>query len=229
MRRWHPPPRWMPEAFNAPHESGREPVQANTFATVRAPVLSIRHPIHRIVLLVGCLLSSSGHALEILQRDSRQQQSRYYLELEAQLRADTEAVRATLQDPRSLARLSALVNRVAIVERRGPDHLVIEQEAEGCVLFFCRSLEQRYDMVMYGERILVTNRRGQGDFRYAIHRWHVTETAEPGTRVRLRAELEPDFWVPPGIGTYLIRKRFERETVKTLERLESDVGTTGDD
>ena len=41
-----------------------------------------------------------------------------------------------------------------------------------------------------------------------------------GTRVRYQLKFEPDFWVPPAIGPYMIKRRLRSGGGRAIDRIE---------
>jgi hypothetical protein len=42
-----------------------------------------------------------------------------------------------------------------------------------------------------------------------------------GTRVRYTLLVEPDFWIPPGIGPYMIKRKLKSDGSEALGRIEA--------
>ncbi len=58
------------------------------------------------------------------------------------------------------------------------------------------------------------------DFKLSKETW--TFVAENGgTVVTYRLLMEPDFWVPPGIGPYLIKRKFRNNGGDAIDRIEA--------
>ena len=60
------------------------------------------------------------------------------------------------------------------------------------------------------------------DLRYGLARWRMSACADDRRRTCLefKAELEPDFWVPPLIGPWLIQRKLHQEAIVTAEGIE---------
>ncbi|MEA2079826.1 MAG: hypothetical protein U9P00_08215, partial [Pseudomonadota bacterium] len=41
-----------------------------------------------------------------------------------------------------------------------------------------------------------------------------------GTRILMRSELAPDFWIPPLLGPWLIKRELRAEALQTMHNLE---------
>ena len=91
---------------------------------------------------------------------------------------------------------------------------------EGCLLFFCRSfVRQGYVELEVNEELRAFANPELSDFRLSNETW--TFVAEDGgTVVNYRLLMEPDFWVPPGIGPYLIKRKFRNNGGDAIDRIE---------
>ncbi len=91
---------------------------------------------------------------------------------------------------------------------------------EGCVLFFCRSfVRQGYVELEVNEELRAFANPEISDFKLSNETW--TFVAENGgTVVTYRLLMEPDFWVPPGIGPYLIKRKFRNNGGDAIDRIE---------
>lgn len=92
---------------------------------------------------------------------------------------------------------------------------------EGCVLFFC------IDFVRYGHLVLDPERRIEAvvdpetsDFKYSVESWTLSDVDDQVLMV-YEFEMEPDFWVPPIIGPYYIRRALEDGAVRAIDRIEA--------
>lgn len=97
-----------------------------------------------------------------------------------------------------------------------------------CVAFFCKRIEQ---VMRYAEQppdnIAMQVVPGAGDLKSGHADWRFSAVEAHGTRLLFDAEIEPDFWVPPLIGPYLIARELRRQarvTAESIERLADDYG-----
>ena len=91
---------------------------------------------------------------------------------------------------------------------------------EGCLLGFCRSMRrvERLEVVRprYIRATVVPDR---SDFKYAQAEW----TLEPegsGTRVIYRMDMQPNFWLPPYIGPWFLKRTLMRGGVDAVQHIE---------
>jgi len=96
----------------------------------------------------------------------------------------------------------------------------IYTKIEGCIWFFCRTINRyaRLDMEPI-IRIVATVEPELSDAEYAREEW-VFEDLGAATRVYYKHDLQPNFWVPPGIGVWAISSVLSRTTLKAAQRIE---------
>ena len=92
---------------------------------------------------------------------------------------------------------------------------------EGCLLFFCKSfVRQGYVELEVNRELRAFADPEVSDFRLSHESW--TFVAEAGgTVVSYHLRMEPKFWIPPGIGPYLIKRKFRNNGGDAIDRIEA--------
>jgi hypothetical protein len=67
--------------------------------------------------------------------------------------------------------------------------------------------------------IMLIDENGKSDFKHGHTLWRVRPIGG-GTRVTISADMQPDFWIPPIIGTYLFKKKLLKEGTMLVNNLE---------
>ncbi len=145
---------------------------------------------------------------------------RYALEAEAYMEAPRESIFAVLMDYDRMGRLSSAYKEYGFLDPAPDGTPVVFTRMEGCVLVFCRSLRrvERLEGNAPGY-IRTVMLPAQSDFSYGISQWWLEPEAE-GTRVVYHLEMEPDFWVPPIVGPWLLQRRLARGGAAAVDRIE---------
>ena len=145
---------------------------------------------------------------------------RYHLTSETYLAAPREAVFRVLTDYDRFGRISSVFEETRFLVPDADGTPRVYTRLAGCVLFFCKRLErvERLEMNAPGF-IRTTAEPSRSDFRYARSEWRL-EPSEDGTLVRYEIELEPDFWVPPVIGPWMIKRRLVSGGADAVARIE---------
>ena len=88
-------------------------------------------------------------------------------------------------------------------------------------MFFCRAVE-RYSRLelMPDEKIVATVEPEQSNLVSGREQW-VLEEVSAGTRVTYTHTMQPDFWIPPLLGVWAIRKALENDALSAAKRIEA--------
>ena len=91
---------------------------------------------------------------------------------------------------------------------------------KGCVLFFCTSFERRgYVEAELNKVIFAFVDPETSDFHLSNESWRF-EKRDGGTVVAYDLEMKPKFWIPPGIGPYLIKRKLRNSGSNAIDRIE---------
>ena len=92
---------------------------------------------------------------------------------------------------------------------------------EGCVVLFCKSFVRNghLELTPHEELIAIVDPE-TSDFKHSRERWTL-EPEEGGTRMTYEFEMIPDFWVPPVIGPFYIKRALKRGGEKAVDRIEA--------
>ena len=92
---------------------------------------------------------------------------------------------------------------------------------EGCVMFWCRSFIRIGYLKLDPDReITAVVDAERSDFRLATEHWRLREE-DGGTVMIYEFEMIPDFWVPPVIGPYYIKRALRSGGERAAQRIEA--------
>jgi len=98
----------------------------------------------------------------------------------------------------------------------------------GCVVFFCKTLTRQGHVETEEEKVLrAFADPALSDFKVSNEAWEFAEESG-GTVVKYTLFMQPDFWVPPGIGPYLIKRKLKTDSGEALDRIEAIAKTYSD-
>lgn len=92
---------------------------------------------------------------------------------------------------------------------------------EGCVLMFCHSFVRigHLSLKPIAEIVAVTD-PVRSDFKMAEERWQLIPEKH-GTLLIYEFEMQPDFWVPPVIGPFYIKRALRSGGADAVDRIEA--------
>lgn len=150
--------------------------------------------------------------------------SHFLIDMHIAIDEPPPAVFRALQDYAAMARYNPDLRAVRIEKTAFPDRVRLFTTIHTCVLVFCKTMHQ--------EQIVTATASADGgalhaelvagDFRGGHGLWVVrpcpTDRSESCLDVRI--ELVPGFWVPPVIGSWVVRRKMAEEAHRTSAGLE---------
>ena len=155
----------------------------------------------------------------------------YRLVSDAYIDAPREAIFEVLTDYERFGRISSAYKDYGFLEPAADGVPIIYTTMEGCVLFFCVSMRRVERLETNAPGFIRTDTLPeQSDFKSSVSEWTLT-SEEGGTNMTYSLMMEPDFWIPPLIGPWLLQQRLERGgngAVNRIERLARELAARSD-
>lgn len=171
----------------------------------------------------SALLSTQATAADVRSLQVEHVGGRHTVAMTVQLDSSPSDAYAVLTQFDQLPAINPAVQRATIRHQPSPHKAVLETDVRVCVLWFCKLLEQVQDMELApaanGGSVSARVRPDESNLRYGLANWRIWP-CEQRTCLSFTAEIEPDFWVPPVIGPWVIRRKLEQEAVQTSEGIE---------
>lgn len=144
----------------------------------------------------------------------------YSLHAETRLAASPEAIRAVLTNYEQFGRISSVYKEYGYLDPAPDGTPVVFTRMEGCLLFYCKSM-RRVERLEIAERghIKTVTLPEQSDFKRSVSEWFIEEDGD-GSRMVYTLELVPDFWVPPVIGPWYLKRTLRRGGGDAVDRIE---------
>jgi hypothetical protein len=154
--------------------------------------------------------------------DIERHRGRYELVANAHLEAPAEAIYAVLTDydDNRFGRISSVYKESGFLEPASDGTPIVYTLMEGCLMFYCvsmRRVERLEVEAPYWIRTVTLPEHS--DFTYSTSEWTL-EPESGGTSMIYRLEMEPDFWVPPVIGPWYLKRTLAKGGVNAVNRIE---------
>ena len=102
----------------------------------------------------------------------------------------------------------------------------IYTRTEGCIWFFCKTIERSARLEVEPQRKIVAIAEPElSDAALSIESWTLTADGD-STIIEYRHEIDTGFWVPPLLGALIINRSVKHGTEKAAIRIE-DMASTG--
>lgn len=159
-------------------------------------------------------------AAEIRSVEMTKKDGQYQVRAETYLDAPPEFVFSILLDYDEFHRLTRGITDTRWLQETLEDYPLAYTRIESCVAFFCRALEKVEMVKVTGAGEYHTETiADRSDFRFNRTHWRL-QAEGAGTKIFYELEMQPDFWVPPLIGPWAIRRKAESSALKIAERME---------
>lgn len=182
-------------------------------------------PAAPVLLLLLLTATGATRAGEIVESSVQHRAGHYLIHMAMRIAAPAEKVYDRFTDFERLQRINNNILASEVLESRDGYHR-LRVVSEGCAMLFCKRMVQTQEVREFQDGFIVATIVPEGsDFRSGTLVWHIRPdgAADSGmTRVDFNADLVPDFWVPPLIGPWLVKRAFYSESRETLASLEQD-------
>jgi hypothetical protein len=186
----------------------------------RRPQMSLR----KILLLVaiGVFYVSASMPATLRNVDVSRREDRYRVVADTHLDASPEDIYKVLMDfdGDRYQRISDIYKESSYLPPDIDGTPLVYTRVEGCLLGYCRSMSrvERLEVVT-PQFIRSRTVPERSDFKYSLSEW----TFEPegdGTRVKYLMEMEPNFWLPPFVGPWFLKRTLVKGAPKAIDQIE---------
>jgi hypothetical protein len=165
-------------------------------------------------------LALTADASQLVRLDVDLDSGVYEVHVEMEFDAPAEYIRYLLTDFENLGRLNASITGSEIIRTAQPDVVRVRTEIRNCFLFFCTKIQKVEDVSEDAAgRIISVIDPGTSNFRNGMATWEISGLGNR-SRVIHHARLEPDIWVPPWIGTAILKDALRREIRNSFENID---------
>ena len=154
--------------------------------------------------------------------DVSRDDERYRVVADTHLEASPEAVYEVLLDFDNdrYQRISQIYKESSYLPPDSDGTPLVYTRVEGCLLGFCRSMRrvERLEVVT-PQFIRSRTVPERSDFKYTLSEWTFAAEGD-GTRVTYLMEMEPDFWLPPFVGPWFLKRTLMQGAPAAIDQIE---------
>jgi len=154
--------------------------------------------------------------------DIKKHKGIYYFEADIHLAATRESIYAVITDfdDNAYSRISSSYKESRYLEPAADGTPIIYTRQEGCAGKRCVSFVRTERLETDAPRwVKSTVLPEASDFKHATSEF-ILEPAGDGTEMIYKLEVEPDFFVPPLIGPWLLKRTVSKGALRAVERIE---------
>ena len=153
---------------------------------------------------------------EVINAFVDKQDQHYLVNLEIQINAPQKAVYALITNYAHLDMLSDSIVSSEILQQITASRTQVKLVSKGCVLFMCQTVTQVQNVQeLDNGYIHIDVDPSQSNVKLNTQLWQIEALDNNMTRIHYSADVVPDFWIPPLIGSWVFQNMLLEE-VKTI-------------
>lgn len=174
-----------------------------------------------VFVLLVCLTYANAEAGSVTVDVHREAGNIYRFSMRFIANAAPHSVFAIITDYNQLSQLNPLIKSSQLLPSNSPNIDRVELITEGCMMFFCKKI-RRVEDVSVGKDLIITSVivPSMSDFKSGDTRWTFTPDGNK-TIVNYIASMQPDFWLPPFVGPYALKKQIRSQLQYTANKINS--------
>lgn len=177
-----------------------------------------------IVALGACAASACLWAATIDNLEVTKQRERYSLVADAHLAATPQSIYAVLTDygDNRFGRISSAYKESRYLDPDTDGTPIVFTRMEGCVLWHCMTFDRAERLETREPNWIKTSVLPErSNFKYSTSEWTLEPDGGGGTNLTYALEMEPDFWVPPLIGPWRLKRALAEGAPRAVRRIEN--------
>ncbi len=179
-----------------------------------------------MIIVILSLLPGTSLCAEVNYVEVSQEKGVYRMHIIMTVNADTDSIKRIITDYENLTLTNPYIKESELINISEDERTTVSMLTKICIFLICYNIRhvQTFHPVNNGvlySRIIP----GMSDFKSGWLRWEIKEKdsnrTSPVTQIIFDTEITPDFFIPPIIGPYQMKKKmFEiaKDTINNLEK-----------
>ncbi len=172
------------------------------------------------VLILLLLLANSLAQVHAAEADVRYKDHTYYLQASFEVEATPQRIMQIFTDFDNIQELNPAITESSIESTTGEHQWRVRTVVSDCILFFCKDITRVEDTTQYGDTKLESEIIPLlSDLKSGTSVWELKEQGST-TVVDFNANMQPKFWIPPIIRSYVLTKKFKQRVEESIVLLQ---------
>lgn len=179
-----------------------------------------RYAVVSCACLLMCLLVPLARSADLAELQISETGGVYRIHMAVEMQVPAQYVHRVLTDYKRIYRLDPAIIDSEVLPSSNDDVVRVRIEMFDCIAFFCMKIDRVEDVrVMEQGDLQATIIPSLSDFRSGHTEWKILESKQR-TQVIYQAQIEPDFLIPPLIGSYLVKRKLRKSMLASMARIE---------
>lgn len=183
--------------------------------------LCVKGYLHAEILSCLILASSALQAGDLADVEIYEHGGTFQIKAVAIIGAPASYVREVLTDYTHIYRLNPSIIESEVLKRHEDGDVSVRTRVIGCAAYFCEELErvEKVRLLPSGD-IQAEIIPEQSQFKSGQTFWNIKKLGEDSCEVTYNSDMEPDVYIPPVVGQFLIKKSIRQEIQASFANLE---------
>ena len=152
----------------------------------------------------------------------------YHVTFDAIVDAPARKVYRLLSDYVHLDRFSPVIIAITVYPTAQGTSQRVRSVLKSCFLVFCKEVVEVEELIQSNEQTIAARIvPGEGDFHDGYSLWRI-EAVGPRTQLHYEATRTPSFWIPPLLGSWMIKATMRKHLESSAIRLEQVIKENAD-
>lgn len=175
----------------------------------------------QILLICLLWLCQPLFAGEVQRADVIHKKGVYTFHFDAVIEGTFDDVYSVVTDYENLHQLSDSMLTSELLHTSDDGIMRLRFLAKTCLLIFCFEKKLVADAEEISKGVFkATDVSELSDFMLGQGTWSLIPVEERQTRIKFEGLVEPDFWIPPIIGPWLIKKKIKKLSLESINKIE---------
>jgi len=179
-----------------------------------------RHLLVACTSLLLCLLIPLVRTANLAELQVSETSGVYRIYIVMQMQVPAHYVHRVLTDYKHIYRLNPAIIDSAILHSPDDGVVRVRTRIADCIVFFCMEMDRVEDVRELDDGSLqATTVPTLSDFESGHAEWKIMGMKDR-TQVTYQAQMVPDFFIPPLIGSYFVKQKLRQHMLTSLARIE---------
>jgi len=189
------------------------------------------NPLLKLILIMLALLPGAALSAEVNSVEVSQEKGVYYLHINMTVNADTDSIKRFITDYENLTLINPYLIESKLINKSENERTTVSMLTEICIFLFCYNIRHVQTFHPINNNILYSRIIPEmSDFKYGWVRWEIKDKdsnkISPVTQIIFDTEVIPDFFIPPIIGPYQMKKKMLEIAKATIDNMEEKTKLT---
>jgi len=183
-------------------------------------------PLFKMILVILSLLPGTSFCAVVNSVEVSQEKGVYHMHINMTVNADTDSVKKVITDYENLTLTNPYLKESELINKSEDERTTVSMLTKICIFLICYNIRHVQIFHPVNNGVLYSRIIPRlSDFKSGWLRWEIKEKdsnrISPVTQIIFDTEITPDFFIPPVIGPYQMKKKmFEiaKDTINNLEK-----------